>query len=76
MNIPLDQGIDPNALHATIIRQHQEAKRHRKKMVFLMALILGVALLTLYFQIRPYHVNADLDGPQIRSLATDFPHSE
>jgi hypothetical protein len=79
MNTPFDQEADPNApkeLHATIVRQHQEAKQHRKKVIFLMALILAVALLTLYFQIRPYHLNSNLDAPQIRSPATDFPHSE
>jgi hypothetical protein len=79
MSTPLDQSSDGNAtreLHATMIRHHKEAKQHGKKVIFLIALTLAVALLTLYFQIRPYHLNSNLDAPLIRSPATDFPHSE
>jgi hypothetical protein len=79
MNTPLDQSSDVNAtreLHATMIRHHKEAKQHGKKVIFLIALTLAVALLTLYFQIRPFHLNSNLDAPLVRSPATDFPHSE
>jgi hypothetical protein len=72
MNVPLDQWSGADAtkeLHATLIRQHKEAKEQGKKLVFLTGLVLAVALLTLYFQIRPYHG----DQPQAPSVAAQTP---
>ena len=78
MNIPLDQwsGADATkALHDTIVRQHKEAKQQGRKVILLTVLVLAVALLTLYFQIRPYHLNSNSDAPPLRSPATDYPHN-
>jgi hypothetical protein len=79
MNIPLDQWSGADAtkeMHATLIKQHQETKRQGRKVIFLTVLILVVALLTLYFQIRPYQPNSNSDAQTLRSPATDFPHSQ
>jgi cytochrome c-type biogenesis protein CcmH/NrfG len=78
MNIPSDQWSGANAtkeMQAILIRQHEETKRQGRKVIFLTALILAVTLLTLYFLIRPYQTNSELDQP-LRSPAVDFPHSQ